>query len=231
MLTNESLVQPQGSKKPFLEFLIEGKTYQSFEQYITGRFLKQLAGIPEDTDIFLSIAKPWKDELVENDGRVDLARPGIEYFYVKKKLQLSINGVGFTWFKQYISEEELRDLGNINHEDDLYLTIKPPFEDELISVGTIVNLARPGRENFISKPKAITQLIVNAKLKSWTQNTISFEQVIALAFGSYNWDSNRAYTIVYSNGPKENPKGIMVAGDVVKVKNETKFDVTATDKS
>lgn len=231
MSSNQNLSTPQGNQPPFLEYTVEGQTFRSTQQYITGQELKQNVGIPLDTELYLSIVKPWKDELIENNTHVDLARPGLEYFYVRKKLRLTIGGVAFTWYKQYINETDIRTLGKIDSEDDLYLKIAQPFEDELIELGTRVDLARPGREDFVVKPKPIRSLIVNAQLKPWTQRTISFEQVVTLAFGSYSDDSQRAYTVTFSNGPKQKPKGIMVKGDVVEVKNETNFHVSATDKS
>lgn len=231
MLQKTDLVDPLGHKPPFLEFIIEGQTLKSFEQYKSGQEIKLLASIPLDTELYLSIAKPWTDELIENHTKVDLARPGLEFFYVRKKLRLTIDGLPFTWYKQYINESDIRALGKVDPQDDIYLKVARPFEDELIEQGTRVDLARPGREDFVAKPKPINSLIVNAQVKSWTQLTITFEQVVTLAFGSYSDDAQKAYTVAFSKGPKSKPKGIMVKGDLVEVKNDMKFDVSATDKS
>ncbi|WP_420148594.1 multiubiquitin domain-containing protein [Spirosoma sp.] len=228
--TNNSLA-PVEPKSPFLEYIVEGKSFNSKEQYVTGQQIKLGAGIPLDTELYLSVAKPWVDELIMNDARVNLARPEIEYFYVRKKLDLSINGVDHIWFKQYISLEEIKELGQIDDEDEVYLKIAPPFEDELIRPGVIVNLARPSKEHFFSKEKAEYTLIVNATPKRWTQKTISYEQVIVLAFGQNNNNGQMEYTVAYSKGPKQNHKGSMDVGSVVKVKNEMQFNATATDKS
>ena len=53
----------QNPKAP-LTFVIEGKEYEAFDQYKTGAELKQLAGIPLDTELFLSISKPYQDDLI-----------------------------------------------------------------------------------------------------------------------------------------------------------------------
>ena len=92
------VIHPHNPQKP-LTFVIEGKDYETFDQYKTGAELKQLAGIPLDTELFLSVSKPYQDELIENEKRVNLARPETEYFFVKKKLQFFINGKLFTWYK------------------------------------------------------------------------------------------------------------------------------------
>ncbi|OIN56379.1 hypothetical protein BLX24_25165 [Arsenicibacter rosenii] len=95
----------------------------------------------------------------------------------------------------------------------------------------MVNLARPSKEEFYAKGPAQYTLIVNATPKHWTQKTISYEQVIVLAFGAYTPSDEKEYTVAFSKGPKQNPKGTMDVGSVVKVKNEMQFNASATDKS
>jgi hypothetical protein len=74
-------------------------------------------------------------------------------------------------------------------------------------------------------------IIVNGREKPWTEKQMSFEQVVMLAFGSYEENQNRVFTVTYKGGPEQNPQGTMVKGDKVLVKNKMIFNVTATDKS
>lgn len=220
------------NEKEPLKFVIEGKEYETFDQFKTGVELKQLAGIPLDTELFLSIRKPYHDELIENEKQVNLARPETEYFFVKKKLHFFINDKPFTWYKQYIRGLQIRDLGNIPTEDDIFLDIKEGWQDDQILDNEVVDLARPGKERFISKPRPTdVTIIVNTRPKVWKETNISFEQLVALAFGSYDNNPNKGYTITYSRGWEPKPEGTMVKGSVVRVKNKMIFDVTATDKS
>ncbi|AEI52165.1 multiubiquitin domain-containing protein [Runella slithyformis] len=215
-----------------LEFIIENKAFRSEVQYKTGLELKQLAGIPPDTDLYLSIECPWEDELITNGARVDLARPTIEYFYVRKKLSFSINGQPFIWYKQYITGKEIRELGKIDAEDDIFLKIRKPFEDELITDATKVDLARPGVEHFVSIEKPVDViLIINGKEKPWQKKKITFSELVTLAFGTYTDNDTTVYTVTYKRGPNQNPEGSMVKGDSVHIKNKMVFNVTATDKS
>lgn len=138
------------SKKP-LKFVVEGKEYETFDQYITGAELKQLAGVPEDVELYLSIRKPYHDELIENTTRVNLARPETEYFFVKRKLSFTIDGHPYVWYKQFISGKQLRELGNINPEDEIYLDLPNGWQDDFIDDDEIVDLARPGTEHFFGK--------------------------------------------------------------------------------
>lgn len=74
-------------------------------------------------------------------------------------------------------------------------------------------------------------LIVNGREKLWDKKQISFEEVVILAFGAYDNNPNKVYTVTYDRGPHQNPEGAMVLGDTVHVKNKMIFNVTATDKS
>ncbi|WP_133506071.1 multiubiquitin domain-containing protein [Flavobacterium chryseum] len=148
----------QKLKQP-LEFIIEGEKFETFDQYKTGIELKQLKGIPLETELYLSIAKPYKDELIENDKSVNLARPDKEYFFVKKKLHFTINKEPFVWYKQFIRGIQVRELGKINPEEDLYLDLPEGYEDDFITDDEIVDLARQGKESFFSVKKDEPQLV------------------------------------------------------------------------
>jgi hypothetical protein len=73
-----------------LEVVINGTKHTWTEQYITGAMLKKLGGLDAGETLFLDIEAPWEDELILNDTRVNLARPGIESFLSKHKHQDSI---------------------------------------------------------------------------------------------------------------------------------------------
>jgi hypothetical protein len=226
---SEASINAQQTKVP-LKFIIEGKEYETRVQYMTGAELKRLAGIPLETELFLSISKPYNDELIENDARVNLARPDTEYFFVKKKLHFTINGVQFTWYKQYIRGIQIRELGNVLREDELYLDLPDGWKDDFIEDDEIVDLARPGVERFVSRPKIHgVEIIVNDSRKKYDKPKISYEEVVRLANGSY--DPNRGYEVKYSDGPKENPKGLMSKGTEVFVKHNMNFYVASTHQS
>ena len=150
----------------------------------------------------------------------------------KKVLNLTINEERYEWYQQYITGAEIRRLGSIPPEDEIFLAIKKPWEDEPILDDTKVNLARPEIEHFYSKEKnSKITLIVNGRPKPWAEKKITFEQVVVLAFGTYDPNPARVYTVTYDRGPRQNPEGSMVKGDVVFVKDKMIFNVTATDKS
>ena len=71
----------------------------------------------------------------------------------KHSLILTINGHKYEWNRQYIKGFEIRKLGNIKSEDDIFLSIVHPWQDELIQDDEEVDLARPEIEHFFSKEK------------------------------------------------------------------------------
>lgn len=75
-----------------------------------------------------------------------------------------------------------------------------------------------------------SQIIVNARPKPWHKETISYSEVVDLAFPPPHKETE-IFTVQYSRGPKENPTGTLVEGQSVKVKSGMVFDVTRTDKS
>ncbi|MFA9189187.1 multiubiquitin domain-containing protein [Flavobacterium sp. FBOR7N2.3] len=218
--------------RPSLTLIIEGKKFEWFEQFITGKQLKELRGLPLDCKLFLDIVEPWKDDAILNDEVVDLARTGIEQFYIKQKLKYSVDGKNFETDKQYIKGSQIRRQGNIPDDYQIFLDNKQPWEDDLIEDNDIVDLARPGKEKFYSK-KEVTEfiIIVNGREKQWCEKTISFKQVVELAFGNFQENPNTVYTVTYAKGPHQNPEGSMVKGDKVFVTNKMVFNVTATNKS
>ena len=72
----------------------------------------------------------------------------------------------------------------------LYSSIKD--SEVKVTDDEIVDLARPGKENFFSKKPDNFTIIVNGRDKSWSKRTITFEEVVALAEGNSN-DGNKAY--------------------------------------
>lgn len=148
----------------------------------------------------------------------------------KRVLELTINGKKYEWNQQYITGAEIRRLGNIPHDDEIFLAVKKPWEDEPIPEDKQVNLARPEIEHFYSKAKEVI-IMVNGTPHKWTKEKISFKEVIVLAFGQYIDKPTMVYTVAYEDGPKQNPEGSMFVGQEVFVKHKMIFNATATDKS
>jgi hypothetical protein len=77
------------------------------------------------------------------------------------------------------------------------------------------------------------KIIVNGREKAVEKNDeLTFDQIVALAFDNPPTGPNIKFTITYRKGGNEHkPEGTLVEGELVKIKDGTIFNVTATDKS
>lgn len=71
-----------------------------------------------------------------------------------------------------------------------------------------------------------TNIIVNGRPKKLPGDTISFDQVVALAFPNAN--SNTIFTVTYRHGNRE---GRLKKGETINIQNGMHFDVTDTGQS
>jgi hypothetical protein len=75
-------------------------------------------------------------------------------------------------------------------------------------------------------------IVVNGRRKEVHKRRLTFAEVVALAFPTAPPSDKIIYTVAYRNGGNDrHPEGTLVAGESVKIKDGTVFDVTATDKS
>jgi hypothetical protein len=96
-----------------LAFKINGGSFESTSQYITGKEIRNLAGIVDGDEIFLRVDGPWEDEKINNDANVDLARPGVEQFYSVQSLkliELIVNGRLKNWENSKITYKQVVEL-------------------------------------------------------------------------------------------------------------------------
>lgn len=124
--------------------------------------------------------------------------------------------------------EALYKLGSVAKHRELFREVDGNHEDELIERNADPVHVKQD-EHFYSQ-KAIT-IIINADPVETTETRLSFEELVKLAFDPVPTGENILITIDYAKGPPANPKGSLLAGQSVKLKNRMVFDVTATDRS
>lgn len=77
-----------------------------------------------------------------------------------------------------------------------------------------------------------TTIVVNAREKEVEGKEVSFAQVVSLAFEAPPHGGDTIFTVTYrKSGNEHQPEGVMVDGDVVKIKKGTVFNVSATNRS
>jgi hypothetical protein len=128
--------------------------------------------------------------------------------------------------------EALYRLGHVQSGHDLFREVRGDKEDPIVE-----NDAEPIHlredEHFHSGPAQPRKyiIIVNGQEKTVTSRTVTFEEIVKLAFPTPPPGTNILYTVSYEDGSRDNPQGSLKEGQSVKVKNGMIFNVTATDKS
>lgn len=84
--------------------------------------------------------------------------------------------------------------------------------------------------NAHQSEKSVT-IIVNGKQKVVAKDSISYDDVIALAFDTLPSGDGVQFSVTYTKGHHDNPKGSLVEGQAVKAKEGMEFDVTPTNRS
>jgi hypothetical protein len=126
--------------------------------------------------------------------------------------------------------EALYKLGNVAPGLELYREVSGDKEDMAIENGLeIVHLKED--EHFHSGPPKEFTIIVNGRKKEVPTKTLSFNQIVALAFSPVPVGPNVMFTITYRKGPHKNPEGTLTEGGSVRIKDGMIFDVTETNKS
>jgi hypothetical protein len=123
----------------------------------------------------------------------------------------------------------LYSLGGVLPHHGLFKEVEGNREDKRVpNDGTEIHLKQD--EHFYSEQIQFT-IIVNANEKIVEKNTLSFDDLVALAFNPLPNGDNVEITITYRKGPLASPKGSLIAGKTVEIKNGMIFNVKATDKS
>lgn len=93
-----------------------------------------------------------------------------------------------------------------------------------------VRLDDTGTEHLVTRPRGFV-IFINGKRRTTTKASLSFEELIALAFENPPTGEGVQFTIQYTRGPETSPAGTLLEGQSVKIKNGMEFDVTPTNRS
>lgn len=80
------------------------------------------------------------------------------------------------------------------------------------------------------EPKMVT-IIINGTPKVVEKERMSFDEVVDLAYETPPTGDGVQFTIQYTKGHSDKPKGTLVEGQSIKVKEGMEFDVTPTNRS
>ena len=125
--------------------------------------------------------------------------------------------------------EALYKLGDLQPHYELFREVCGDKEDEPI-LNNSEKIYLKKDEHFHSRPSVVT-VIVNGRKKEVKERTLSFDEIVGIAFDPVPTGPNIMFTITYKHGPHANPEGSLQEGGTIKIKEGIIIDVTPTDKS
>lgn len=121
-------------------------------------------------------------------------------------------------------------LGHVQPGMDLFREVTGDQEDPEVDNGPEVVHLKQDEHFHTGRPK-VYKIIVNGRQKEVSTKTLTFNQVVALAFNPVPSGPNVQFTVTYRKGPRKNREGSMTEGEIVRIKDGMIFDVTETNRS
>ncbi|MDR6143347.1 hypothetical protein QE375_002901 [Microbacterium foliorum] len=207
---------------------IDGEQVQSPRRRLPGAELRALVSPPAD-HIWLDVADA-QDRTVGADQLIELEEG--DRFFTDRPRTVFLDKVAYRVRSAVISEADLRALPSppLGPDRGIWKDIVDDVDDPL-APGELVRVADGDR--FFSKlrPQREIHIVVNGRRKQIAGRTISYEQVVAIAFPDGPVGEMVTYSVVYSKAVAPKPEGTLAEGGQVTVKEGTRFNVTPTDKS
>lgn len=119
-------------------------------------------------------------------------------------------------------------LGEIPEGQELFLELEAEEHDQFIPNDNTVITLNEG-DHFYSQKTF--EIFVNTEQNFIVEKRLDYNEVIKLAFPTPPPGTAIHYKVHYRKGPKVNPKGSLVQGQSVKLKDGMIFDVTPADRS
>ncbi len=203
-------------------FRINRKKFESDESKITGRELLTIANLTpvEDFELLYKINEKGFTP-IQRDEIVDLKIAGIEGFKAKpyRKLKIKVDNNQYEVEECFMTPFEIMELAGINTDRFFLKEIRQGNVEVSYKDDVEHKIAVTKTSCFVScQREEIKYVIVNAREKAWSNEKISFDDVVKLAYGEVSTNPSK-------------PEGSMVKGEVIYVKNIMIFNVTQTNKS
>lgn len=201
-----------------------------------GRQLLEAAGLdPRDGYSLFGILPSGDFEEVRLNEPFDLRERGAERFIAfltDRDFKISLNDDELRWGKPVISGAVLYGLAKPGDGEGVFLEVRGG-EDRFIESHELIDLTEPGIERFITapKPEPIFEIIVNSRPRTVNAPTVTFEQIVQLAFPGHH-EPNVVFSMTYRHAASTPHVGELGAGGSVEVKKKgTVFNVTRTVQS
>lgn len=215
------------------EYEVDGSVIRAADDLIDGREVRTSAGLnPASTYVLIRTDRGFAQSVgLEDEVRLSEGeRPIFRSFESDHVNTLTVNERGWEWGADEIAEEDIRIIGRVPEGHELILDSD---RDRPIELGGMVRLDGDDVERVRSReagPETL-KILVNARKREVEAGSISFEELIRLAFPTPPSGPNIAFTVSYRKGPASRPEGSLLPGQSVELVKGMVFHVTATDKS
>lgn len=214
---------------------IDGEKIIFDDPIVTGaQLLNALGKRPLDEHLIFQHLKDGQFEEIRLEESVDLTNPGLETFRTfrgAESYRFTVNGRRFEWGAPEITGRMLKKMAEVEPLlFDVWLEVRGEGKDERVGNKEVVLLNDPGIERFYTSGICLT-IIINGRPREVNTRTLTFTEIIKLAFPDTQPAANTIFTVVYKSGPEGNPQGSLVESQSIAIKERMIINVTKTDKS
>lgn len=223
----------QAAQEVEYRLIIDDRDVLSDDPIVTGRDILALASHSPASNFSIVAIINRGTQVIGLDEQIDLrgkSAPQFSVFSGDRLFQGLINEREIVWGNDKISAAELRRIGGVPDDQDLFFDSKG---DRVIEDDEVLSLKQNGIERFRSgDPKDVTiDVVLNGELISVEKGRLSFSELAKLAFPKLFGRELIFFTVSFSRGPKRRREGVLLEGGKIRVVEGMVFNVSATDKS
>ena len=214
--------------------IIDDQEYRTYDPLVTGRNVLSIASKSPASDYALVVVLDKGTRSIGLEEVVDLQEnespPQIYLFKGDRLFRALINEREIVWGQNEISAHQLRTIGEISVDQDLFFDSKG---DREIDDDAVLSLKPNGVERFRSgdpRDEEI-EIVLNGEAVTIEKGRLSFADLAKMAFPKLFGGALICFTISFSRGPKRRREGVLLEGDKIRAVKGMVFNVSATDKS
>ena len=210
------------------------KARRFHDPVVLGRQMIEATGAkPVDEHAVVAILNNGDFEDIRLDEPYNLSARGAEkvlVFRTDRSFKFKIDDRDLEWPRACISGFVLKKIAALPVGHTLWLEIRGG-QDREIADHDLIRLDEPGVEKFFSLQAEQICIFINSRQKLVDPGTLSFSELVKLAFPGALPGPNTAYTVSFYKGPGDDPEGTLVKGESANLKKGMVFNVSETDKS
>lgn len=227
------------SSEPRWFALIDDTVYFVPRQHVEVSLLRDFASLDDGVQLIRD-HKGSNDYSPAEDGVLDLADGNVFVSRARcsesnpdqpktpAKLALCLDDRFELIPKNNISMRTFYALFGLNRDVEVLRDYESPDDKVLSSDDSVSYDDGPCFITRKCQPQAY-EIIVNARPRSVSSSSISYEELVALAFPDAT--DQTCFAVSYLKGPQENPEGTLATDQTVTLKNGMIFNVDRADKS